>query len=136
VLETILRALAVSCAALALLGVPQVHAGEPAEDADAVRRGKLLFVLQCRACHEVAVGQPHKVGPNLHGLIDRPAAAAGDFVYSQALADSGMTWDVATLDRWLDRPGAVVAGTTMAYAGMPSAADPSAVIAYLAQATR
>lgn len=134
-LENFLRLLAASFAALALLGSLQVHADEPADNAAAVKRGKLLF-LQCRACHEVAAGQPHKVGPNLHGIMNRQAAAAGDFTYSRGLVDSGLTWDVATLDRWLERPGAVVAGTTMAYAGMPSAADRSAIIAYLAQATR
>lgn len=36
----------------------------------------------------------------------------------------------ATLDRWLERPAAVVPGTAMAYAGLPDPAKRQALIAY------
>jgi len=108
-----------------------------ANEADAAleKRGKLLF-LQCRACHEVAVGQPHKVGPNLHGVMGREAATASGFAFSDALKAAKLRWDVATLERWLERPSAVVPGNVMAFAGVASAADRKALIAYLEVATK
>ena len=100
-----------------------------------LKRGKLLF-LQCRACHEVTMGQPHKVGPNLHGFMGRKAAAAEGFVYSNALSASTLVWDVATLDRWIAHPESVAPGTTMAFVGVANEADRRALIAYLDSATR
>lgn len=97
--------------------------------------GKRLF-LQCRACHELKAGDPHKVGPNLHGMFGTRAATAPDFQFSEALKKSGITWNEQTLDAWLARPTDLVPGTIMAYAGLQNAADRRALIAYLAAETR
>lgn len=110
-------------------------ATEPQPDATRVKRGKLLF-LQCRACHEVAAGQSHKIGPNLYGFMGRKAARAEGYAFSDALKESALVWDVATLDRWITHPASVVPGTTMAFAGIPNEADRRALIAYLELATR
>jgi cytochrome c len=40
-------------------------------------------------------------------------------------------WDPAHLDLWLQGPSALVPGTAMAFAGLPSETDRQAVIAYL-----
>lgn len=130
---------------LAVAGSASVNAGENgaapstrsavAPDDAVIKRGRLLF-LQCRACHEVAAGQPHKVGPNLHGIMGQAAARAEGFNYSDALSKSKLTWDAATLDRWIEHPSAVVPGTTMAFVGVASEADRRALIAYLESATR
>ena len=134
--ENIFRFIAVLCAALALFGAPLLaHADDAGQTTESVARGKILF-LQCRSCHEVKAGLPHQVGPNLHGLMNRKAATAEGYVYSQKLVASGLVWDNATLDRWLEHPGTVVPGNNMAFAGIASAADRSALIAYLAEATR
>jgi len=135
VLERIFCIFAVACAAIALLGSPRAFADDAAQTTAAVNRGKILF-LQCRACHEVTIGAPHRVGPNLHGMMNRKAGTTEGYTYSSSMVDSGLIWDVATLDRWLERPGAVVSGTTMAFAGIASAADRAALISYLTQATR
>lgn len=129
------RLLAGWTALLALLGTPLAHADATGHAAESIRRGKVLF-LQCRACHAVAAGESHKVGPNLHGVMNRKAAAAEGFVYSPKLAASGLVWDTINLDRWIERPWAVVPGTTMVFAGIASATDRHAIIAYLEQATR
>ena len=50
---------------------PVAAAATGAEAAD-MKRGRLLFI-QCRACHEVKAGLPHKVGPNLNGMLGRKA---------------------------------------------------------------
>lgn len=136
--ENVFRFIAISCAALALFGAPLLaHADDvgQAEAAKSVARGKVLF-LQCRSCHEVKAGQPHQVGPNLHGIMNRKAGAAAGYTYSQELVASGLIWDKATLGRWLEHPGGVVPGNKMAFAGIASAADRSALIAYLAEVTR
>jgi len=104
----------------------------PAPD---LKRGRLLFI-QCRACHELKEGEPNKVGPNLHGLIGRKSASVPDFNYSPALKGLNITWEPATLDKWIERPSAVAPGTAMAFAGIASATDRASLIAYLVQETQ
>ncbi len=96
------------------------------------KRGRLLYI-QCRACHDLQPSEIEKIGPNLAGLIGRKAAADAAFAYSPALqaAASKLVWDKATLDRWLEKPAAVVPGNTMAFAGISNPADRAALLAYL-----
>jgi cytochrome c len=54
-----------------------------------------------------------------------------DFTYSAALSSSKIVWDRATLDRWIEKPGAVVPGNIMAFAGIANAADRAALIRYI-----
>jgi cytochrome c len=100
-----------------------------------VARGRLLF-LQCRACHSVNASEPNKIGPNLNGFLKRPGASAAGFKYSSAFSAARPVWTDASLDKWLTRPGAMVPGTTMAFAGVAKPADRAAIIAYLKQATK
>jgi cytochrome c len=109
---------------------PATATPSAAADSPELKRGKLLFI-QCRACHEVQAGLPHKVGPNLAGIMGRPFAAAAGFNYSPALKASGLTWDRAQLDRWIEKPSAVVAGSAMAFAGVANPKDRAALIAYI-----
>lgn len=98
------------------------------------RRGKLLFI-QCRACHATKQDEPATIGPNLAGLLGRKAGAQPGFGYSPALRAAGFSWDRAHLDRWLEKPGALVPGNTMAFAGVADARDRAALIDYLSAAT-
>jgi cytochrome c len=102
---------------------------------DAAKRGPILF-LQCRACHNLKAGEPHKVGPNLNGFLARAGASAPDFKYSAAFSAAKPRWTDATLDAWLARPGQLVKGTNMAFAGMAKPADRAALISYLKTATK
>ncbi len=107
-----------------------------APQADPEARGRILFV-QCRACHSLAAGEPHKVGPSLHGFMGAPAASRPGFTrYSPALRGSGLTWTEAELDRFLASPARAVPGTTMAFAGLARAEDRAALIAFLRARTR
>lgn len=92
--------------------------------------GKRLYA-RCQACHSTVAGQPHKVGPNLSGFYGQKAASRPGFRYSRAMAASPVKWDDKTLDAWLQRPNAVVPGTTMAFPGMARPEDRVALIAYL-----
>lgn len=93
-------------------------------------QGKRLF-LRCVACHATSAKAPPKVGPHLQGIAGRKAAAVAGFNYSQAMQKSSVVWNDATLDKWLQRPQAVVPGTSMAFAGLANPADRKALIAYL-----
>lgn len=141
-LSTSRRVVGFAAAVMGVMGVAAVApmaAGEtPASTATVsadYQRGKLLYI-QCRACHDVKPSPIEKVGPNLSGLMDRPAGRDAEFAYSPALARSKLIWDRATLDRWLARPGELVPGNTMAFAGVANPADRAALIAYLEVETR
>ncbi len=92
--------------------------------------GKKVF-MRCVACHAVTPGAGVKMGPNLAGVVGRKAGMAPGFKYSAAMKKAALKWDDATLDKWLTKPSALVPGTSMAFAGVPSADDRANVIAYL-----
>ena len=85
---------------------------------------------QCAACHSTERGE-HGIGPSLAGVFGRRAGTVAGFEFSQAMKDSGLTWNQANLDRYLTDPRGVVPGTTMAYNGVKDAAQRQAVINYL-----
>jgi cytochrome c len=100
-----------------------------------LKRGQLLS-LACAACHTLDAGGKTIVGPNLHDMFGRHAAAAPDFDYSPALRASGLTWTPRALEAWLADPASFVAGTKMTFTGYRSAEDRRDLIAYLLHATQ
>jgi cytochrome c len=86
---------------------------------------------QCMSCHTVEPGK-NTIGPSLHGIVGRPAASVAGYAYSPALKASGLTWDEATLDKWLEAPAKLVPGTKMVFFGMPDPAKRKQLIDWLA----
>jgi cytochrome c len=87
---------------------------------------------QCQACHTVEKGGAEAAGPNLAGVFGSKAASRRpDFPYSPALKASGLTWDAATLDRWIEDPLKTVPGTSMHFIGVPRKPTRANIIAYL-----
>jgi cytochrome c len=84
----------------------------------------------CRACHTVQKGAPNGVGPNLNGVVGRPAASLPGFAYSAALRDSKLRWDEKTLDEFIAAPTKKVPGTRMPI-GMADPKKRMEIIAYL-----
>ena len=125
---------------IAALIAAGLQAAAPAADEDAaaladlVARGERVYI-RCMACHALKAGEPHKVGPNLHGFWGEPAASREGFDYSGALEEAGVVWTAETLDPFLEAPNRYVPGTTMAYAGLRREQDRAAVIAFLRAAT-
>ena len=100
-------------ALVALAAIPVAAAAQSATasatgSADAAK-GKALYQA-CAACHSI---DENDVGPKHRGVFGRRAGGVADYNYSPALKRSGITWDDATLDRWLVNPSALVPGTKM-----------------------
>lgn len=121
------RALALT---IALLG-PAAYAAE----GDAVR-GERVF-QRCYSCHSVDPYETAKLqGPSLFQIVGRPAATVPGFEYSDAMrgkAVAGLTWDAATLDRYIADPEAAVPGTLMSVPPLRDAQERADLIAYLAR---
>ena len=108
-----------------------LSAALPAMASDAVR-GKAVFASQCSMCHSPAKGGPTILGPDLFGVVGRPAASIKGFNYSKAMKATGYTWSEAQLRTYLPAPMSVVAGTHMTYAGLKNPGQLDDLIAYLA----
>jgi cytochrome c len=91
--------------------------------------GKVVSA-RCGACHSFTPGQ-NKMGPSLAGVVGRKSGTVPDFNYSPAMAGIHLTWDKATLDKYLTNPRAVVPGTKMIFPGIPNAVDRANLIAFL-----
>ncbi|WP_305097323.1 c-type cytochrome [Croceibacterium aestuarii] len=85
---------------------------------------------QCAVCHSTEPGKT-LIGPSLAGIYGEKAGDVPGYKFSDAMKNSGLTWNEATLDRYLTDPKAVVPGTTMALAGIKDAGKRADIIAYL-----
>jgi cytochrome c len=108
-----------SCVAGASLAAMTAVQGDPI-------RGKTLY-QGCMACHSI---DDNDLGPRHRGVVGRRAGSIEDYSYSPALKNSGLTWDEATLDRWLTNPSALVPGTKMFFK-LDAAQDRADIISYL-----
>jgi cytochrome c len=116
--------LPLACAAFALAsGTVALAAGD-------AKRGAKVFA-QCMTCHSTTPGE-HLTGPSLAHVWNRKAASSEGFQrYSEALKQSRLAWNEATLDEWLANPQALVPGTSMSYPGLKDAKARRDLIAYL-----
>ncbi len=102
----------------------------PFNTADPVA-GEAKFAL-CRSCHTITKGGPNLTGPNLYGVFGTKAGAVAGFDFSDAMKGSGMTWDAATIDKWIADPRAVLPETKMTFPGVKDAKDRTDIVAYVA----
>jgi len=99
------------------------HAGDPVA-------GEKVF-KKCTACHVVDKDK-NKTGPHLVGLLGRTAGSVDSFKkYSKAMKASGIVWDAASLDGYLENPKKYLKGGKMAFAGLKKQKDRDNIIAYL-----
>jgi cytochrome c len=84
---------------------------------------------RCAACHAVQAGH-NGIGPSLAAVVGRQSGTAAGYHYSPAMAGAHITWDDASLDRFLTNPQSVVHGTKM-FIAVPDAQQRQDIIAYL-----
>jgi cytochrome c len=100
-----------------------------AQDAGA---GQKIF-KKCAPCHAVGPGAKNKVGPQLNGLVGRAAGSAEGFKYSNAMKDSGITWDQATFLEYIADPKKKIPGNKMIFPGVKDEVDRDDLFAYISQ---
>jgi cytochrome c len=107
-----------------------VTTGAGAPQGQEATAGRAVFQTNCAICHTI---QPNRslIGPSLFGVVNRPAGQIAGFHYSEANKRSGLTWDPATLDRYLTAPRQVVPGTLMTFPGLKDPSQRAEVIAFL-----
>lgn len=71
------------------------------------------FNNNCRTCHSVKEGD-NRLGPSLHNIYGAKAGSSSAYTnYSQGLKSSGVVWDSATLDKFIENPDQVVPNNNM-----------------------
>jgi cytochrome c len=124
----VLRQFALSLAALMAISADALGQDTAAKSA---ADSELTFNNVCRTCHTLKEGD-NRLGPNLHNIIGRKAGSVPDYGYSSAMKDADLTWDKATLDRFIANPDQVVPGNKMKpYGGLTSAEERAKIIAFL-----
>lgn len=99
-------------------------------------RGQRVFNQQCRACHTLDKGGAQTAGPNLHGVFGRKAGTGEGYAFSDAMKNSGIVWDDATLTEYNRDPKGKVPGTKMVFNGVKQAGQLADLVAYLKEATK
>lgn len=94
--------------------------------------GQEIF-KKCAACHVNDTTGTHKVGPNLHGVVNAPIAHHENFAYSSGMKQKGGRWTPENLFAFLKKPRDYVSGTKMSFPGLKDPKDIANVIKYLEQ---
>jgi cytochrome c len=97
-----------------------------AGDGDAVH-GKAVFEKRCTGCHAL---EADREGPRLTGVYGRKAGSVAGFDYSTGLKNLGVTWNDATLEKWLSDPDLMVPDNNMSFS-VRRAEERRDLIAYL-----
>ncbi|MDO4233722.1 cytochrome c family protein [Pseudomonas sp.] len=104
--------------------------GQAAAAGDAEAGGK-LFAKTCGGCHSIGEGARGGFGPQLNGIIDRPAGTTADYQYSEAMKTSGVVWTREKLAAYIEDPKSVVKGTRMIFWGISDPEKIENILAYL-----
>ena len=84
--------------AVSLALLVAVRAGAQADPA----AGETVFAQKCASCHSVEADLTHGLlGPNLVGVVGRPAGTVAGWEFSAALKDAKITWTEENLGKWL-----------------------------------
>ena len=96
----------------ALTALTVLALASPAFAAGDAAKGEKEF-RKCKACHSIiaddgtAIVKGGRVGPNLYGVIGRPAASEDGFRYGQGIkeaAEKGLVWDEAKVAEYVKDP--------------------------------
>lgn len=103
----------------------------PAHAAGDASHGADVFAEECAECHSPKEGK-NKKGPSLFNVVGRKAGTMADFVYSDGMLQSGITWTPDRIEAYITAPKKVVPGGKMKYEGLADAKARADLLAYLA----
>jgi cytochrome c len=116
--------------AIAMLALSSAFASF-ATAAEDTSGGQVVFNNACRTCHSVKKDD-NRLGPNLNAIIGRKAGSVPGYAYSSSMRNSGITWDAATLDKFIANPDKVVANNNMKpFGGITDAEQRKQIVQYL-----
>lgn len=92
--------------------------------------GKVIF-NRCVECHQVGPSARGGFGPQLNGIVGRPAGSTTDYRYSDAMKNAGFVWTEDRLRAYLRDPDALVPGNKMRFFGIRSEREMNDLLAYL-----
>ena len=90
---------------------------------------KISFNNHCRTCHSFRPDD-NRLGPSMFGIFGAQAGQAKGYAgYSGGL--DGITWDEATLDRFIADPSSVSTSTNMIFPPVANTAERRRIIGFL-----
>jgi cytochrome c len=87
-------------------------------------------VEKCKICHALDEAT-NRMGPHLVGILGRQAGTAEGFEYSDAMKESGVVWDDATLAAYLADPKGYIPGNRMFFPGLKKEEEIRDLLAHL-----
>jgi cytochrome c len=114
----------------ALLGTALLSAVLPVSAATVEEIAGSHVFERCKACHSTDTGK-QGFGPNLHGVVGRPAASLPSFMYSEALKSANIVWTEDNLRTWISGNDKLVPGTRMRHVAITDRAEQDYLIAFL-----
>ena len=122
----------ISIARVALPGLASVLMSLLAMPSIAAEPAPATFNNHCRTCHSVKEGD-NRLGPSLHKIVGAKAGSSAGYAnYSQGLKSSGVTWDEATLDKFIENPDQVIPNNNMKpYKGIDDQAVRKQIVDFL-----
>ena len=125
--RTTVGALLTICVLGGAVAIPEIAfaAGDPAA-------GEKVFA-KCKICHQIGPNAKNMVGPEQNGIDGRKAGVQPGYNYSDAIKNSGITWDHDTFVKYVENPKAMIAGSKMIFAGLPKEQDREDLWAYMSQ---
>lgn len=118
------------------LSIAQLAATAASAQSGDAARGQRVFNTQCRACHTLEKDGASPAGPNLNGVFGRKAGTGAGYEFSDAMKNSGIVWDDATMADYNRDPKGKVPGTKMVFNGVKNAGQLADLVAYLKEATK
>ena len=102
-----------------------------------ISNGEKQFARKCSVCHTLSPDGRRRAGPTLFGVFGRMAGTLEGYPYSQALLDSDIIWDEATINRlFAEGPDIVTPGTKMPVQRMKNPKDLTDLVTFLKMATK
>ncbi len=96
-----------------------------------LENGEKIAKKACAQCHTFESGQPHRIGPNLWGVVGAVMGSKVGYAYSKGYQGKTETWTYENLNHLLYKPREFIPGTKMSFAGLSKAEERADVIAYL-----